>query len=30
MLELADVINQIDLPDIYRTFHQETKEYTFF
>jgi exonuclease III len=30
MMELTDIINQIDLKDIYRTFHSDTKEYTFF
>ena len=28
--ELIDVINQMDLTDIYRTFYPNTKEYTFF
>ena len=28
--ELSDVINQMDLTDIYRTFHPNRKEYTFF
>ena len=28
--ELTDVITQMDLTDIYRTFHPNTKEYTFF
>ena len=28
--ELTDVINQMDLTDIYRSFHSNTKEYTFF
>ena len=27
---LNDTINQIDLIDIYRTFHPETADYTFF
>lgn len=30
MLELADVINQVDLTDVYRTFHTSMKKYTFF
>lgn len=30
MLELNDVINHMDLADIYRIFHENTKEYTFF
>ena len=30
MLELNNIINQMDLADIYRTFHSNTKEYTFF
>ena len=30
MLELADIINQMDLADIYRILHPNTKEYTFF
>ena len=29
-LELKDIMNQMDLTDIYRTFHPNTKEYTFF
>ena len=28
--KLTDVMTQIDLIDIYRTFHPNTKEYTFF
>ena len=27
---LSDTINQVDLIDIYRTFHQKVAEYTFF
>ena len=27
---LNDILDQMDLIDIYRTFHQKTKEYTFF
>jgi endonuclease/exonuclease/phosphatase family metal-dependent hydrolase len=30
MLELTDVINQMNPTDIYKTFHPNTKEYTFF
>jgi exonuclease III len=30
ILELADVMNPMDLIDIYRSFHPNTKVYTFF
>jgi hypothetical protein len=29
IMKLADVVNQIDLTDIFRTFHPNTKEYIF-
>jgi hypothetical protein len=28
-MELTDFMTQVDLTDIYRTFHPNTKEYTF-
>ena len=30
ILELTDIMNQIDLTDIYRTFHPNTKEHSLF
>jgi exonuclease III len=30
ILELNDIINQMDLTDIYRIFHPTTAQYTFF
>jgi exonuclease III len=29
-LKLTEIMDQIDLTDIHRTFHPKTKEYTFF
>ena len=28
--ELRDVMTQMDLTDVYKTFHRNTKDYTFF
>jgi exonuclease III len=30
MVKIIKIINQMDLTDIYRTFHPKTIEYTFF